>query len=178
MIVVFAGRRIDDPSTKEVVFAIENIPVVRSRLQQFFMLHPVTALVCSAASGADLLALDIADSLGIQREIILPTNTSIFKQTSVIDRPGPWENLYKRLVETPDPLTRVLELQLPAGELAYAQTTIAIVKQGLQKASLTKKQIMGLVVWEGHEQAAPDYTADFIKEARNHQIPVEYLLIA
>src|SRR6202007_3063310 len=56
------------------------------------------ARVCSAACGADLIALEEAERLGLRRRIVLPFPAKRFRETSVTDRPGEWGALYDRLI--------------------------------------------------------------------------------
>ena len=58
----------------------------------------VRVLVCSAASGADLLALGVASEMGIRRRVLLPFARALFRETSVADRPGDWGERYDRVL--------------------------------------------------------------------------------
>ena len=71
MIVTLAGRRIDAPNASIVRFPLDKSPTVHRRIQKLLEDYQVTALVSSAACGADLLALDVAGQLGIRRRVIL-----------------------------------------------------------------------------------------------------------
>jgi hypothetical protein len=63
----------------------------------------VRMVVASAACGSDLIALDVAGELGLERRVILPFEPNRFAETSVEDRPGEWRTLYgvKRHPELP-----------------------------------------------------------------------------
>jgi hypothetical protein len=54
-VIALAGRRID---------ALEHVSAVRRRLADLLVQEQATALVCSAACGADLAALEAAEQLG------------------------------------------------------------------------------------------------------------------
>ena len=98
--IALAGRRIDAPDAETPRFPLANVPLVRDRLRAFFVERGAGTLVCSAACGADLVALEAAESLGMRRRIVLPFDPARFRQTSVTDRPGDWGPTYDRLVET------------------------------------------------------------------------------
>ena len=71
-VVALAGRRIDSEGAEIARFPLdqeENVKEQRSVLLE--NLHP-SRLVCSAACGADLLALEAAGELGIPTTVVLP----------------------------------------------------------------------------------------------------------
>ena len=65
-VIALAGRRIDAPDTDPPRFPLGNIPMVRQRLVDMLAAERADALVCSAACGADLIALEEAERLGIR----------------------------------------------------------------------------------------------------------------
>jgi hypothetical protein len=69
-------------------FPLEAVPTVRRRLADLLAKERAVALVCSAACGADLVALEEAERLGLRRRIVLPFPPERFRKTSVTDRPG------------------------------------------------------------------------------------------
>src|SRR3977135_3523481 len=99
MIVALAGRRIDTPDADSPRFPLSSIEVVRGQLHKLLSEKEATALVCSAACGADLLALSVAGDLGIRRRVVLPFTREHFRETSVVDRPGDWGSLFDAICE-------------------------------------------------------------------------------
>src|SRR5947209_15289312 len=87
-VVALVGRRIDGIGTNPPRFPVENVPIVRERIANMLIKERAIALVCSAACGASLLALEEAGRLGIRRRIVLPFSPDRFRETSVVDRPG------------------------------------------------------------------------------------------
>lgn len=71
-VVALVGRRIDAVDTNESRFPLEAVPTVRRRLADLFVRERAVTIVCSAACGADLLALEEAERLGLRRRIVLP----------------------------------------------------------------------------------------------------------
>ena len=71
-VIALTGRQIDAPETDPPRFPLENIPMVRQRLVDMLAAERADALVCSAACGADLIALEEAERLGIRRCVVLP----------------------------------------------------------------------------------------------------------
>ena len=68
-IVALAGRRIDAPGAAPPRFPVDNVEKVRSRLVEAFARLNVVHLVCSGACGADLVALEAAEQLGLRSHI-------------------------------------------------------------------------------------------------------------
>src|SRR4051812_8410719 len=87
-VIALAGRHVDPDGTDAPRFPLENVPIVRSRIVDLLAKEHAVALVCSAACGADLIALEEAEQLGLRRRIVLPFSPERFRSTSVTDRPG------------------------------------------------------------------------------------------
>src|SRR5258708_23324677 len=98
MIVTLAGRRIDPLNAPVARFPVENSAEVREQLVHLLQEQGATALVCSAACGADLLGLEAAGTLGLRRRVVLSFAPERFRATSVTDRPGEWGPLYDRII--------------------------------------------------------------------------------
>ena len=64
-IVAFAGRRIDAPDAETPRFPLSQVNVVQKKIEELFRRDNVKTLICSAACGADLIALRIVQKLGI-----------------------------------------------------------------------------------------------------------------
>lgn len=112
-VVALAGRRIDAVDTHPSRFPLEAIPT--RRLANLLARECAVALVCSAAYGADLLALEEAERLGLRRRIVVPFPPDRFRQTSVIDRPGDWGRVFDRLVSAAQEAGDLLVLSGDAG---------------------------------------------------------------
>ena len=99
MVIALAGRRIDAPDTETPRFPVENTEVASRRIRELLETQGATALVSSAACGADLLALVEAGALGIRRRIVLPFDRKWFREISVVDRPGEWGRMYDDVLD-------------------------------------------------------------------------------
>jgi hypothetical protein len=97
-VVALAGRRIDAVDTNPPRFPLEAVPTVRRRLADLLAKERAAALVCSAACGADLVALEEAERLGLKRRVVLPFPPERFRKTSVTDRPGDWASVFDRVI--------------------------------------------------------------------------------
>ena len=142
MILGLAGRRIDAPETAEPAFPLENYSIVHDRLIRLLSEQNVRVLVCSAACGADLLALQAAEALGIRRRIILPFAPSHFRQTSVIDRPGDWGPIFDGIITAAERSGDLINLQLDQGSDSYTKANCAILDEVMRLAGDTGYQVV------------------------------------
>jgi hypothetical protein len=99
MVIALAGRRVDAPGTDTPRFPPANVAAVQDRIRHLLVEQTTHALVCSAACGVDLLALEVAGALGIRRRIVLPFVRARFRDTSVVDRPRDWGERFDRVLD-------------------------------------------------------------------------------
>jgi hypothetical protein len=123
------------------------------------------ALISSAACGADLIALEVAEELDMQRRIVLPFEPGRFRDTSVSDRPGSWGPLFDHFIDaakTGDDLI-VLADTAVSDAAAYASANERIVREAAAcaRAKLPPIRMVAVVVWEGAPKDGDDATMDF-----------------
>jgi hypothetical protein len=190
IIVALAGRRIDAPDTQKPSFPLENTEKVRRCMSELFTKHQVSTLVCSAACGADLLALEVAGDLGLRRRIVLPFERDRFREISVIDRPGNWGALFDRIYSEIEAAGDLVILhKSDQDEAAFLAANQAIFEEArLLAHSTANKQktaensfedkILAVIVWDGKPrgEGAADMTAGFMHEARRQGFPVAEIL--
>jgi hypothetical protein len=171
--IALAGRRIDPPDAETPRFPLANIALVRDRLRAFFVERGADTLVCSAACGADLVALEAAEALGMRRRVVLPFDPAKFRETSVTDRPGDWGPIFDRLVEAALQKGELVVLE-NAGEggAAYATANSRIIEE----AAAMPGARSAAIVWEGRPRGDDDATAGFADEARGSGLAVETVL--
>ncbi len=181
MIIALAGRRIDAPDATISRFPLANADAVRERIYAFLMDRKATVLVCSAACGADLLALDAAGELGIQRHIILPFEQNRFRATSVTDRPGGWGTLFDRITREVQAAGNLVILDEGGEDDAiFATTNRVILDEALtlarrtphDKGEQSANSVLAVLVWDGQSRGEGDLTADFADEARARGLTV------
>lgn len=166
MIVAAAGRRIDAPDAAEPRFPLSAVPRVRSAVRRLLEAG-ATTLVCSAACGADLVALTEAEALGLRRRIVLPFEAKRFRLSSVIDRPGHWGEPYDRVIAAAE---RAGDLVLaPSGDAQpdderYLLANRVILDEAL--ALTGGATARALLIWDGVARGPGDVTAHFGASAR------------
>ncbi len=172
MIFALAGRRIDLPQAGAPRFPLENAELVGSRLRAIFEPHRSGTLVCSAACGADLLALETAGVLGLRRRVILPFDRNRFRETSVTDRPGNWGALYDRILDQIEQAGGLLIESAPHGEDAYVFAGMRILEEACRMATKSGESQAAVVVWDGRDRGPDDFTGRFAAAAEARHLPV------
>jgi hypothetical protein len=180
-VIALAGRRIDARDAEVQRFPFSSVGDVQDRLHEYFTAVRPSALVCSAACGADLLALDAAQKLGVRRCVILPFDRHRFRHSSVTDRPGNWGPLFDRVLDSlpPEDLV-VLSPPSSGADDAYAATNIAILDQAFALAARIPvgaherghADVVALLVWDGRSRGQGDLTDGFRADAERRGIPV------
>lgn len=162
-IVALAGRRIDPQDAAVSRFPISEAEQVFHELLRLFQQERVERLVCSAACGADILALEAASRLSIPATIVIPFSPDIFRAMSVTDRLGDWGERYDHVVKEARDRNDLIELGYSdAEEDAYSETNSRIIQVALT-SQLPRK--LAFVVWEGQSRGTDDFTSEFLKAA-------------
>ena len=186
MIIALSGRRIDALDIQTSRFPLKNTAKVQECISTLLVERKATALVCSGACGADLLALDAAGKLGLRRRIVLPFNCDRFRKSSVTDRPGEWGDLFDRVSREVKAAGDLVDLHLVKEENAYAAANKAILDEAIALArqdgnngsetednsSDLKERVLVVVVWDGAERDEGDLTAMFAQEARKQGLTI------
>ncbi|HEY6248363.1 MAG TPA: hypothetical protein VI685_00290 [Candidatus Angelobacter sp.] len=171
MVIALAGRRVDAPGAAQSRFPAKNVGLVRDRIANLLKLQQAKTLVCSAACGADLIALAAAGDLGIRRIVVLPYSRDVFLRTSVIDRPGDWGESYDRVMDEVEGKNDVVVLGYAENDdAAYSATNLAILEQAEKVARKENLPIAAVVVWDGKSRGEGDFTEQFKEEAKRRGI--------
>ncbi len=173
MILALAGRRIDPPDASVTRFPLENIAAVRERIATLMTATQASKLVCSAACGADLLALEAARELAVDCYIVLPFSKQRFRITSVVDRPGEWGPLFDRAIGRAEAAGNLLTLDLPeANDASFLAANRAILVRARAIARSAARPLEAVLVWDGQPRDAQDITAAFGEEAKTLGMPL------
>jgi hypothetical protein len=186
-VVALAGRRIDIAGAEPARFPLDQVERVKHELLEFFgAVHP-SMLVCSAACGADLLALESAAELGIATTIVLPFNRTRFRASSVVDRPGNWGPRFDKAMKraaASGHIEMISSAQAKDDDEAYALVTKAILDRAEDLAKLSPGQEsnapdrkpIALVAWDGTSRGPTDLTEYFREHALLRGFTVQELI--
>jgi hypothetical protein len=171
-VVALAGRRVDAPDASEIRFPSRNAAMVENKIRECLQ-KDVRVLVCSAACGSDLLALGVAGELGIRRRVVLPFARAVFREKSVVDRPGDWGERYDRALDEVEEQGDLVILGHKKSDAdAFEGTNEAIVNEALEIARQEGIFAQALVVWNGQTRGSTDHTAQFLDQARGKGMPI------
>jgi hypothetical protein len=167
-VIVEAGRRVDSLEAPVARFPTQNVPEVREKIRQVLKNRKPVAIVSSAASGADLLLLDIACEMRVPRHILLPSRPSKFRVSSVTDRPGNWGELYSKALGN----SRVEVIELPKGKARYLETNLKLLDCAQALATKEHTTVEAMVVWNRVSRGPSDVTAHFLQQAELRKLPI------
>ena len=155
--------------------------MVTERLAGLFRSEAAAALVCSAACGADIIALEEAKRQQMRVRIVLPFERSRFRHKSVTDRGEDWGKRFDRLAdfasESGDLL--VIDDEQKDDELLFAAANSQIRKEAVTLAySLpdAPHRLVAVAVWEGHRRPGNDLTWDFLRAAETEGLETRSVL--
>jgi hypothetical protein len=172
-VVVLAGRRIDAAEAEAPRFPARNLATVEERISELLRESDARVLVCAAACGADILALEAAGRMDIRRRVVLPYGRELFRKTSVDDRPGEWGARYDRLLDEIAARGDLVVLGFDQGDnTTYLATNSAIIDEACKIADAQQHEILAVIVWDKESRGEDDVTAAFRSEAVNRGLRV------
>ena len=172
MIIALSGRRVDALQAEPPRFPLQNVDRVKDEVRRLLQDKQATALVSSAACGADLIALSEAGSLGLRRKVVLPFERARFRETSVVDRPGDWGALYDQVIDEVEGKGDLLVLGKSESDDPYGATNKVILDEAIALAGQTQEKVGVLLIWEGASRGKEDFTESFGTEARKSGLNV------
>ncbi len=176
MIIALSGRRVDAPDAESPRFPLQNVAPVTSAVRRMLLDQQATAVVSSAACGADLIVLAEAGSLGLRRRVVLPFDSKRFRETSVVDRPGDWGAIYDKVIEQVGASGDLIVLNLTKQDNPYAATNKMILSEAIALGSQTQESVGALLIWNGVSRGKEDFTDSFGAEARKLGLKVFEIL--
>lgn len=184
-VVAVGGRRIDAEPTSTPRFPFDQVGRVGREIADQLRRTQAVALVCSAACGADLIALETAQKMGLPTRIILPFSAARFRETSVVDRPRPefWGSMFDRVTSTARADGNLVELDAAEADDAYSMTNGVIIREAKKLADIKDRErsigslrLIALVVWEGASRGSDDHTNKFVQLAQESGFRIEQVL--
>jgi len=181
-VVALGGRRIDAEPTSTARFPFDQVDRVGMEIADRLRRTRAVALVCSAACGADLIALETAQQMGLPTRIVLPFSATRFRETSVVDRPHPefWGSMFDRATSAARAHGDLIELDAVEADDAYSMANGVIIREARKLAGVKNQErslrLIALVVWEGASRGPDDNTNKFVQLAQESGFRIEQVL--
>jgi len=181
-VVALGGRRIDAEPTSTARFPFDQVDRVGMEIADRLRRTRAVALVCSAACGADLIALETAQQMGPPTRIVLPFSATRFRETSVVDRPHPefWGSMFDRATSAARAHGDLIELDAVEADDAYSMANGVIIREARKLAGVKNQErslrLIALVVWEGASRGPDDNTNKFVQLAQESGFRIEQVL--
>jgi hypothetical protein len=166
-VLVAAGRRVDAPDAASPRFPPQNVPAVRARVKQYLQQHGFSAIVSSAACGADLILLQAGQEATIPCYVLLPSSPEKFRESSVTDRPGDWGRIFDAVLRN----SSVEVNELPSGQEGYLEINRRLMDRAQALAADLGTSVAALAIWNQESRGEDDVTAHFLREARQRNLP-------
>ena len=166
MIVAVSGRLVDAEGAVPQRFPFGNVGRVAGEIESTLRAPRASAVVCSAACGADLLAADAAARLDIRVRIVLPFAADRFRDTSVTSRGGDWAPVFDRVLARAAAAGDLVVLAASDDYAGYETAAREILNQAdALAAAQAGMRRLALAVWEGVSRPERDLTGWFLSEA-------------
>jgi hypothetical protein len=181
-VVALGGRRIDAEPTSTARFPFDQVDRVGMEIADRLRRTQAVALVSSAACGADLIALETAQQMGLPTRIVLPFSAIRFRETSVVDRPRPefWGSMFDRATSAARAHGDLIELDAVEADDAYSMANGVIIREARKLAGVKNQErslrLIALVVWEGASRGPDDNTNKFVQLAQESGFRIEQVL--
>jgi hypothetical protein len=125
--------------------------------------------ISGAASGTDLLFLEVCDELDIPTKIVLPIPIDDYRQKSVVDGGPVWVEKFNRLITINPPIILSNRSELPAwartipNYSVFQRGNIWMIEDALLR---TNADASLLALWDGKAGDGPGGTADMVEIAK------------
>ena len=151
------------------------MPAVRHAVEATFRRLRIETIVCSAACGADLLALDAAQALDIEAHVVLPFDPDRFRAMSVVDRPGDWGRLYDTAMAKARASDRLTVLPGPfaTDSAAFSAATHELLRRAHE---LGGHDALAIAIWDERTRPGEDFTGEFVQLARGEGLVLTSVL--
>lgn len=159
-----AGRRIDAVDADTPCFPLYRADAVGKAIAKVLAERNIARLICAAACGADILALEACEAQAIPATVLLPFSATVFRAVSVIDRPGDWGPRFDHVISRARAQSDLIELgYADTDQHAFDKANREIVAHA---SALRANQHFAILVWNGVARGEEDATADMADRAR------------
>ena len=171
-VIAFTGHRIDAPDRASPRFPDARAPEVKERIRQAVAQMQAGFGYSAAASGADILFLEVMQEAGLETYVHLPLPEEDFVAQSVEDPVATgWLARYRAVTANATEFT----CEKQVNPLAFTYGNLLLFGAGCQHARELGSEIRLLAVWDGRPGDGAGGAADYIQMAREMGRPVEII---
>jgi hypothetical protein len=176
-VVVFAGHMIDAPDRESPRFPAAAEPAVRDALRaRLAALAPVAAYG-SAASGSDILCLEIARELGAETHIVLPFPAPDFRRASVDAAGGDWGERFECALAAADSVTVASDHRASGSVATFEYANLLLTGMGRLRAQMLDTSLACVAAWDPAVPGAPGGTASIVSLWNSSGLAVEHVRV-
>ncbi|MEO6751885.1 MAG: tetratricopeptide repeat-containing protein [Chthoniobacteraceae bacterium] len=162
-IIAFTGHRVDAPQRPVPRFPEALAPAIKERIRESIVHAKAGFGYASAASGADILFLEVMQEAGLETYVHLPLSESEFIRQSVEDSNSPgWLDRYRAVTSN----ATEFNFSESEGPLVFDYGNRLLLGAACQHARQLDSEIRLLAVWDGRPGNGAGGTADCVAMAR------------
>jgi len=182
-VLLFTGHRIDAPDRTQPRFPPEAEATAREAIRRVIeeelSIGTVRFGLAGAASGGDILFLELCQAAGLPTKIRLALPEQDYVRTSVSDAGPQWVERFRRLVESSDDVRHLHDRdQLPRwlrgrrGYDVWQRSNRWLIHQAL---ATPEAKVTLIALWDGQAGDGPGGTANLVAMASAHGAKVVHL---
>ena len=163
-VAVFSGHMIDAPNRATPRFPPHLEPAVRAALHSRLKALDVQFGFASAASGADLLFLEVLLELGGEAHVVLPYDREQFVKDSVEPSAGePWVPRFEAVIGRAAEVMTASMQRMAGGQLSYEYAFRLTDGMAGLRADELDTELVRLAVWDGQPGDGPGGTGSAVE---------------
>jgi len=172
-VLAFAGHMIDAPGRVSPRFPASAEPAIREALRARLAAIAPLAAYGSAASGTDILCLEIARALGAETHVVLPFPAAEFRSASVQAAGGDWGERFERALAAADSVTIASDHRASGSMATFEYANLILTGMARLRAQMLDTTLTCVAAWDPGAAGAPGGTASIVSLWNAIGLPVE-----
>jgi class 3 adenylate cyclase len=156
---VFVGHLIDAPGRSSPRFPADMEADVHRAMKERLGRLGIGIGYASAASGGDILFLELLHEMGAETHVVLPYDREAFREDSVRPAGGNWSERYDAVLARAASVTTASEQRMLNGAMSYEYCFLLLDGTAAIKADELDTELACLALWDGRSGDGPGGTA-------------------
>ena len=174
-VLVFTGHMVDHHDRASPRFPLGLEPAVRAAIGGALRRIAPLAAYGSAACGADILCLELAQEIGSEIHVVLPFPADEFRRTSVESAPGDWGPRFDRLLEAAGSVTIASDHRATGSTATFEYSNLMMTGLARLRAELLDTSLHGLAIWDREATGAPSGSTSLVSLWEQRGMPVQHI---